>query len=129
MLEIVERPQNSVTYPTGVWLATQRSIRGDFDPEERTELDMLILKAWRRNPAQAGADLAELIAELPEGMRSTLVQAADKAGRRKLGYVVRARRGDRREPRPSSSRTSWRTGRASRVPRSRRTTRTGCCRG
>ena len=49
---------------------------------------MLILKAWRRNPAQASEELAELIAELPEGMRATLVQAADKAGRRKLGYVV-----------------------------------------
>ena len=49
---------------------------------------MLVLKAWRRDPAQASVDLAELIAELPEGMRATLVQAAAKAGRRKLGYVV-----------------------------------------
>ena len=39
-------------------------------------------------PAQASVDLAEPIAELPEGMRATLVQAAAKAGRRKLGYVV-----------------------------------------
>jgi hypothetical protein len=63
-------------------------IRRDFDPAERTELDMLVLKAWRRDPARASADLAELIAELPEGMRATLVQAAAKAGRRTLGYVV-----------------------------------------
>lgn len=84
VLEIVEKPQNSLTYAMGVWLATQKVIRGDFNPAERTELDMLILKAWRRDPALASEELAEL----PEGMRATLVQAADKAGRRKLGYVV-----------------------------------------
>lgn len=88
VLEMVEKPQNSLTYATGVWLATQKVIRRDFDERERTELDMLILKAWRRSPAQASEELAELIAELPEGMRVTLVHAADKAGRRKLGYVV-----------------------------------------
>jgi transcriptional regulator with XRE-family HTH domain len=88
VLEIMEKPQNKLTYETGIWLATQKVIRKDFDAAERTELDMLILKAWRRDPAQASVDLAELIAELPEGMRSTLVQAAAKAGRRKLGYVV-----------------------------------------
>jgi hypothetical protein len=47
-----------------------------------------VLNAWRRDPAQASVDLAELIAELPEGMRAALVQAAAKAGARKLGYVV-----------------------------------------
>ena len=52
---------------------------------------MLVLKAWRRSPAEASEELAQLIAELPEGMRATLVHAADKAGRRKLGYVVAAR--------------------------------------
>lgn len=88
VLEMVEKPQNSLTYATGVWLATQKVIRRDFDERERTELDMLVLKAWRRSPAQASEELAELIAELPEGMRGTLVHAADKAGRRKLGYVV-----------------------------------------
>lgn len=88
VLEMVEKPQNSLTYATGVWLATQKVIRRDFDERERTELDMLILKAWRRSPAQASEELAELIAELPEGMRGTLVHAADKAGRRKLRYVV-----------------------------------------
>jgi hypothetical protein len=64
VLEIIEKPQNSLTYATGVWLATQKVIRRDFDPAERTELDMLVLKAWRRDPAQASVDLAELIAEL-----------------------------------------------------------------
>jgi len=88
VLEIMEKPQNKLTYETGVWLATQKVIRRDFSPAERTELDMLVLKAWRRDPAQASVDLAELIAELPDGMQRTLVQAAAKAGRRKLGYVV-----------------------------------------
>ena len=88
VLEMIEKPQNSLTYATGVWLATQKVVRHAFDEGERTELDMLVLKAWRRSPTQASEELAELIAELPEGMRATLVQAADKAGRRKLGYVV-----------------------------------------
>jgi hypothetical protein len=47
-----------------------------------------VLRIWRANPVKAGDDLAELIAGLPDGMRSTLVHAATKAGRRKLGYVV-----------------------------------------
>jgi hypothetical protein len=88
VLEIIEKPQNSLTYATGIWLATQKVIRRDFDAAERTELDMLVLKAWRREPGQASVGLAELIAELPKGMRATLVQAAAKAGRRKLGYVI-----------------------------------------
>ena len=88
VLEMVEKPQNSLTYATGVWLATQKVIRRDFDEGERTELDMLVLRAWRRSPTQASEELAELIAELPAGMRGTLVHAADRAGRRKLGYVV-----------------------------------------
>ena len=41
-------------------------IRRDLDPAERTQLDMLVLKAWRRDPAQASVDLAELIAEPPK---------------------------------------------------------------
>jgi hypothetical protein len=84
VLEITETPQNSLTYATDIWLATQKVIRRNFDPAERTELDMLVLKAWRRDPAQASVDFADL----PEGMRATLVQAAAKAGRCKLGYVV-----------------------------------------
>ncbi len=88
VLEIIEKPQNELTYTTGVWLATQKLIRGDFAPAERNQLDMLVLREWRRDPARASVELAELIAELPEGMRSTLVRAAEKAGRRKLGYVV-----------------------------------------
>lgn len=88
VLEMIEKPQNSLTYATGVWLATQKMIRRQFDERERTQLDMLILKAWRRNPAKASEELAQLIAELPEGMRGTLIHAADKAGRRKLGYAI-----------------------------------------
>lgn len=52
---------------------------------------MLVLKLWRQDPARASQELAELIAGMPEGMRSTLVNAAAKAGRRKLGYVVEHR--------------------------------------
>ena len=56
MLETIEKAQNSLTYATGIWLATQKVIRRDFDPAERTELDMLVLKAWRRDPGQASVD-------------------------------------------------------------------------
>jgi hypothetical protein len=62
--------------------------RGDFSAEERSRLDMLVLRLWRQDPVKASDELAELIAGLPEGLRSTLTSAAMKAGRRKLGYVV-----------------------------------------
>lgn len=91
VLEIMGRPHNQLTYVTGVWLATQKVLRGQFSPTERAELDMLVLKLWRQDPARASQELAELIAGMPEGMRSTLVNAAAKAGRRKLGYVVEHR--------------------------------------
>jgi len=88
VLEIIEDPFTDAAFRMAVWLATQKVARGDFLPEERTRLDMTVLRLWRANPAKAGEDLAELIAGLPEGMRSTLTNAATKAGRRKLGYVV-----------------------------------------
>ena len=88
VLDIIERPPTSSAFTLGVWLATQKVTQGHFTAEERSQLDMLVLKLWRANPAKAGEDLAELIAGLPEGMRSTLVDAATRAGRRKLGYVV-----------------------------------------
>ena len=47
------------------------------------------MRLWRANPAKTAENLAELIAGLPEGLRSTLTNAATKAGRRKLGYVVK----------------------------------------
>jgi len=88
VLDLIDDPPNQAAFSIGVWLATQKVARGNFSTEERTELDMLVLKLWRANPARAGDDLAELIANLPEGLRSTLVDAATRAGRRRLGYVV-----------------------------------------
>ncbi len=87
-LDMVERPPNDSVFRVGVWLAAQKLAGGHFDPEERARLDMLVLKLWRRDPARASEDLAELIAVMPEGMRATLVHAATRAGRRKLGYAV-----------------------------------------
>ena len=88
VLDLIEDPPTDAVFALAVWLAAQKVTRGDFSPEERTRLDMLVLKIWRANPAKAAEDLAELIASLPEGLRSTLTEAAMKAGRRKLGYVV-----------------------------------------
>jgi transcriptional regulator with XRE-family HTH domain len=88
VLDIIQNPPSHSAFTLGVWLATQKVARGDFSADERAELDMMVLRLWRANPVKAGDDLAELIAGLPDGMRSTLVHAATKAGRRKLGYVV-----------------------------------------
>jgi transcriptional regulator with XRE-family HTH domain len=88
VLDLVEQPANEATFKLGVWLAAQKLGHGHFTREERDRLDMLVLSLWRRNPARASDDLVELIAAMPEGMRATLVDAATKAGRRKLGYAV-----------------------------------------
>ena len=88
VLDMIEDPPTAAAFRMAVWLATQKVARGDFSPEELTRLDMTVLRLWRANPAKTGEDLAELIAGLPEGLRSTLTNAATKAGRRKLGYVV-----------------------------------------
>lgn len=88
VLDCLDDPANEAVYSVAVWCATTKVTRGDFTPEERSELDMIVLRQWRNDPVRAGEDLAELIASLPEGFRSTLVHAAARAGRRKLGYVV-----------------------------------------
>lgn len=88
VLEMVEKPQSLDTYQVGVWLARRKMVRGDLNAGERSQLHMLVLRSWRRDAARAGEDLAELIVDLPEGMRATLVDAAAKAGRPKRGYVV-----------------------------------------
>jgi hypothetical protein len=88
VLDKIETPPTASAFRLAVWLAAQKMSRGDFSSDERSRLDMLVLKLWRQNPAKASEDLAELIAGLPEGLRSTLTSAADRAGRRKLGYVV-----------------------------------------
>lgn len=88
ILDVLSDPPNDAVFDVAVWCATTKVVNGDFTAEERSELDMLVLRLWRRNSAKASEDLAQLIANLPEGMRSTLVHAATKAGRKKLGYVV-----------------------------------------
>lgn len=88
IIDLVEDPPTEAVFGLAVWVAAQKAHRGDFSSEERTRLDMLVLKMWRDNPAKASNELAELIASLPEGLRSTLTDAAAKAGRRKLGYAV-----------------------------------------
>lgn len=86
--DLIANPVNDAVFGVSVWIAATKVERKHFTPEERAELDMLVLRLWRSNPAKASETLAELIAHLPEGMRSALVQAATRAGRRKLGYVV-----------------------------------------
>jgi hypothetical protein len=129
MLETIEKAQNSLTYATGIWLATQKVIRRDFEPAERTELEMLVLKAWRRDPGQASVDLAELIAELPEGVRATLVQAAAKAFAAAGSATSCSTARSWSRTRWHSSPTRWSTPPALASRMTRRTTRTGCSPG
>jgi hypothetical protein len=88
VLDMIEHPRSDAAFGMAVWLATQKIARGDFSSDERTRLDMTVLRLWRANPAKTGEDLAQLIAGLPKGLRDTLTNAATKAGRPKLGYVV-----------------------------------------
>jgi hypothetical protein len=88
VLNMIENPPTEAVFKMAIWLATQMVARGNFSSEERTRLDMTVLRLWRTNPAKTGDELAELIAGLPDGLRSTLANAATKAGRRKLGYVI-----------------------------------------
>lgn len=88
VLDIIEDPPTEAAWGLAIWLASQKVANGDFSAEERTRLDMLVLRRWRADPAQAADQLAELIAYLPEGLRSTLTSAATKAGSRRLGYAV-----------------------------------------
>ena len=88
VLHALEHPPTESVFDLAVWVATQKVSRGDFTPEERSHLDMIVLRLWRSDPRRASASLAQLIASLPEGIRSTLTDAASKAGRPKLGYVV-----------------------------------------
>ena len=88
VLDMIERPPTESVFRVGVWLGAQKLTGGDFSAEERAKLDMIVLQLWRRDPGKASEDLAELIAGMPEGMRATLVHAATRAGRRRLGYAV-----------------------------------------
>jgi hypothetical protein len=88
VLDLIENPPHDRLLALAVWVAAQKVSRGDFSPEERTRLDLMLLRMWRANPVKAAEGLAELIARLPEGLRSTLTEAATKAGWRRLGYVI-----------------------------------------
>jgi hypothetical protein len=54
VLEIIKKPQNSLTYATGIWLATKKAIRHDSAPAERTELAMLVLRPGAVTPRRPG---------------------------------------------------------------------------
>ncbi len=88
VLDLIEDPPTDSTFRSAVWLAAQKIRSKSFTNDERSRLDVLVLERWRHNPQRAADELAELIAVLPEGLRSTLTNAATQAGRRRLGYVV-----------------------------------------
>ena len=129
LLDMIGRPSNDSVFAVAIWCATTKVANGDFTPEERSELDMLVLRLWRQNPGKASQDLAELIASLPEGLRTTLVSAAAKAGRRKLGYVVEHGEELVAEKARSFSHDLAEAARARAPQEVRRTTRTACWSG
>jgi hypothetical protein len=87
-LDLIEDPPTDSVFALAVWVAAQKIKHGAFTPEERGRLDMLVLQMWRSDPVKASDELPELIASLPEGLRSTLTNAASRAGRARLGHVV-----------------------------------------
>lgn len=88
VLDLIDDPPADTVMELAVWVAAQKVQRGDFTAEERTRLDMAVLRQWRADPVKASEQLARLVASLPEGIRSTLAAAASKAGRQRLGYAV-----------------------------------------
>jgi hypothetical protein len=88
VLDLIETPPDERVRSCAIWVAALKLGRGDFSADERTRLDMLVLGMWRANPRKAAAELAELIASLPEGMRSTLTEAAARLGRTEMGQVM-----------------------------------------
>lgn len=87
-LDLLEDPPSAAAFAVAVWVATEKVRRGAFSEEETARLDMLLLERWRRDPVAAGNQLAELVACLPEGLRTALTAASDQAGRRRLGHAV-----------------------------------------
>jgi hypothetical protein len=87
-LDLIDDPPTDSAFALAVWVAAQKIKQGAFTPEERGRLDMIVLQMWRSDPVKASDELPELIASLPEGLRSTLTNAASRAGRGRLGHVV-----------------------------------------
>jgi HEAT repeat protein len=88
LLDLVDDPPDEGVLRLAVWAAAHKLARGHFSVDERTKLDMVVLRRWRSNPTRAGIDLAELIASLPVGMRSTLTEAAAKSGNTEVARAV-----------------------------------------
>jgi hypothetical protein len=88
VLDLIQDPPDERVRSCAIWVAALKLGRGDFSADERTRLDMLVLGMWRADPRKAAAELAELIASLPEGMRSTLTEAAARLGRTEMGQVM-----------------------------------------
>jgi len=128
VLDVIDDPPTSGTFRMAVWLAAQKVARGDFSAQERARLHMAVLRLWRKDPTRAAEELAELIAGMPPGMRSTLTEAATKAGQRQLGYVVEHGHSWQE---PGRWRTSWPkppgTGHRSRRTTTRTRCSAGCC--
>jgi hypothetical protein len=87
-LDLIEDAPTDAVFALAVWVAAQKIKHGAFTLDERGRLDMMVLQMWRSDPVKASDELPELIASLPEGLRSTLTNAASRAGRARLGHVV-----------------------------------------
>jgi hypothetical protein len=88
VLQFLESPPTPAAHSLAIWLAAQKLARGDFTDAERDRLGVIVLRLWRDDPARAADELAELVAGLPAGVRSTLTTAEARAGRPRLGYTI-----------------------------------------
>lgn len=87
-LDLLENPPTEAAFGIAVWVATQKVRQGILTEDETAHLDMLLLAHWRRDAVAASNQLAELVASLPEGLRSAFTSAADRAGQRRLRHAV-----------------------------------------
>ena len=89
VLDMFEEPRTPPLIMLSVSMVTQMVARGDLTEEQRARLGMQVLRQWRDNPERSARRLAELIAVLPEGLRSPLTDAADRSGQDALSYAVK----------------------------------------
>ncbi|HSV37284.1 MAG TPA: hypothetical protein VLI04_00865 [Nocardioidaceae bacterium] len=89
VLDMFEDPRTPPLIMLSVSMVTQMVTRGEFTDDQRARLGVQVLRQWRADPERSASRLAELIAVLPEGLRSPLTDAADRSGQDTLSYAVK----------------------------------------
>lgn len=88
VLDEFESPRTPPLIMLSVSMLTEMLVRDELDEDQRARLGIQVLRQWRADPERSAARLAELVAVLPEGLRSTLTAAAERSGDDGLTYAV-----------------------------------------